>query len=80
MTSARTLRTLLEPDAEQLALFESNVPERFRLDDATRRRGMRHVAILKAKLEARYPSAPKPTPPDTPSRTPLGERAQGHAA
>lgn len=42
---------------EQLALFgRSAVPERFRLDDDTRRRGMRHVAELKARLEARYPS------------------------
>jgi hypothetical protein len=46
--------------ADQLSLFPpaSDVPDRFRLDDATRRRGLRHVARLRAQLEARYPSKP----------------------
>ncbi len=52
----------LDATVQQLSLFESNVPERFRLDDATRRRGMRHIARLKAQLEARYPSTPSPVP------------------
>ena len=45
---------------DQLSLFPaaSDVPERFRLDDATRRRGLRHVARIRAQLEARYPSKP----------------------
>jgi hypothetical protein len=44
----------------QLSLFPaaSDVPDRFRLDDATRRRGLRHVARIRAQLEARYPSKP----------------------
>ena len=78
MSSARTPH--LEPATEQLSLFQSNVPERFRLDEATRRRGLRHIAAIKAKLEARYPSAPRSEPPDGPPRTRLGERAHGHAA
>ena len=80
MSTARTLRPRLETATEQLTLFESHVPERFRLDEATRRRGLRHVAIIKARLEARYPSVPKPEPPDAPSRARLGERSHDHAA
>ena len=46
--------------SDQLSLFPatSTLPERFRLDEATRRRGLRHVARLRAQLEARYPSKP----------------------
>jgi hypothetical protein len=76
MTTTRTPRHL-EIASEQLTLFPSSVPERFRLDDETRRRGLRHVAILKAQLEARYPSGPAPVPRD---RAELGGRAHGHAA
>ena len=45
---------------DQLSLFPpaNSVPERFRLDEATRRRGLRHVARIRAQLEARYPSKP----------------------
>jgi hypothetical protein len=65
---------------EQLELFApSSVPERFRLDEATRRRGLRHVAELKARLEARYPSVRLPTPSPA-DRAPLGDRANGRAA
>jgi len=67
---------------DQLNLFTvSQVPERFRLDDATKRRGMRHVAELKALLEARYPSVPRSadTGTDRPRR-PLGARAARRAA
>lgn len=70
MTTNRS--TVLDPDidatVQQLSLFESTVPERFRLDDATRRRGMRHIARLKAQLEARYPSPPSPVPRVEPNR------------
>ncbi|MGH9270814.1 MAG: hypothetical protein ACRDZ2_06040 [Ilumatobacteraceae bacterium] len=37
---------------EQLTLLpEVEAPLRFRLDDATRRRGLRHVAEIRAQLE-----------------------------
>jgi hypothetical protein len=76
MTTPRTPRHL-EPATEQLTLFPSSVPERFRLDDDTRRRGLRHVAILKAELEAKYPSTPRPVPRE---HAELGARAHGRAA
>jgi len=67
----------LDATVQQLSLFQSNVPERFRLDDATRRRGMRHIARLKAQLEARYPSTPSPVP----RAKPKGDtKARDHAA
>ena len=46
------------PDApEQLTLLaEPAVPLRFRLDEATRRRGLRHIAEIRAQLE-RQPAA-----------------------
>jgi hypothetical protein len=50
-TSSRTDQPTLFPVA-------SDVPDRFRLDDATRRRGLRHIARIRAQLEARYPSKP----------------------
>jgi hypothetical protein len=38
--------------AEQLTLLpEPAVPLRFRLDEATRRRGLRHIAEIRARLE-----------------------------
>ena len=47
MTSSTTSAT-----AEQLTLLpEPTVPLRFRLDDATRRRGLRHIAEIRAQLE-----------------------------
>jgi hypothetical protein len=76
MTTTRTPRRL-EPATEQLTLFPSSVPERFRLDDDTRRRGLRHIAILKAQLEARFPASPSPVPR---ARTELGARAHDQAA
>ena len=38
---------------EQLSLLPdpADVPLQFRLDDATRRRGLRHVAEIRARLE-----------------------------
>ena len=46
MTSSTTSST-----AEQLTLLpEPAVPLRFRLDDATRRRGLRHIAEIRARL------------------------------
>jgi hypothetical protein len=75
MTTTRSRH--LEIATEQLTLFPSSVPERFRLDDDTRRRGLRHVAILKAQLEAKYPSTPTPVPRE---HARLGARADGRAA
>jgi hypothetical protein len=55
---------------EQLDLFPAPaVPERFRIDDDTRRRGLRHVAELKALLDARAASAAR-------AREPVGDRAR----
>jgi len=46
MTSSTTPHT-----AEQLSLLpEPSVPLRFRLDEATRRRGLRHIAEIRAQL------------------------------
>lgn len=39
----------------QLSLLpSSDVPLRFRLDDATRRRGLRHIAEIRREMEARH--------------------------
>lgn len=39
---------------KQLSLLpSSDVPLRFRLDDATRRRGLRHIAEIRREMEAR---------------------------
>jgi hypothetical protein len=76
MTTAHRSPAIGTPAVEQLALFpESTVPERFRLDEATRRRGLRHIAELRARLEARYPSPPEPAPTPAATRAPLGSRA-----
>jgi len=38
---------------EQLTLLpEASVPVQFRLDEATRRRGLRHIAEIRARLAA----------------------------
>jgi hypothetical protein len=57
--------------SDQLSLFpaSSDVPERFRLDEATRRRGLRHVARIRAQLEARYPSKAAARSPDRAPRS-----------
>jgi hypothetical protein len=52
MTTTRTLRN--NPDAEQLSLLESSpLPVQFRLDAATRRRGLQHATQLRQLLERR---------------------------
>jgi hypothetical protein len=86
MTSQHRTRRPVVP--LQLALFAApEVPERFRLDEATRRRGLRHVAALRARLEARYPSAPgadraaaQAQTETEAARIALGARANGRAA
>jgi hypothetical protein len=57
--------------SDQLSLFPaaSNVPDRFRLDEATRRRGLRHVARIRAQLEARFPSKAAARSPDRAPRS-----------
>jgi hypothetical protein len=55
---------------EQLQLLpEAAVPVQFRLDEATRRRGLRHVARIRAQLEARYPSKAAARSPDRAPRS-----------
>ena len=45
--------------AEQLSLLPAPaVPLRFRLDEATRRRGLRHIAEIRARLEQPARAAP----------------------
>ena len=48
------ISTTTSPSApEQLSLLPdaSTVPVQFRLDEATRRRGLRHIAEIRARLE-----------------------------
>lgn len=61
------MSTSTTPEApEQLTLLpEPTVPLRFRLDEATRRRGLRHIAEIRAQLE-RQPATRRrvmPLPP-----------------
>lgn len=73
------MKSSARPSTDQLTLFVAPaVPERFRIDEDTRRRGLRHVAELKARLEARYPTS-RPTSLRT-SRPRVGDRAAGKAA
>ena len=51
---------------EQLTLLPADaVPLRFRLDEATRLRGLRHIAEIRAQLERQPAARPKvvPLPP-----------------
>ena len=61
------MSTSTTPEApEQLTLLtEPAVPLRFRLDEATRRRGLRHIAEIRAQLERQPASRSKvaPLPP-----------------
>lgn len=57
----------------QLSLLSSSeVPPRLRLDDATRRRGLRHIAEIRRHMEARQ--AAKATE-QHPTRTPVRANA-----
>jgi len=54
--------------AEQLSLLpEPTVPLRFRLDEATRRRGLHHIAEIRARLAQPSPSAPAPIDVERPA-------------
>ncbi len=55
-----TERTIPEPPEQLTLLPVPTVPLRFRLDEATRRRGLRHIAAIRAQLDQR-PDAPPPT-------------------
>lgn len=73
------MKTTDGPTTQQLSLFvPTNVAERFRIDEDTRQRGLRHVAELKARLEARYPTS-RPTQLGS-RRATIGARAAGKAA
>ena len=58
------MTTSTTPQApEQLTLLpEPAVPLRFRLDEATRRRGLQHIAEIRAQLDRRPAPRPKLTP------------------
>jgi hypothetical protein len=56
--------TTTKSTPEQLTLLPAaDVPVQFRLDDATRRRGLRHVAEIRARLESARPATGSPAPP-----------------
>ena len=58
MTTSTTPET-----PEQLVLLpEPTVPLRFRLDEATRRRGLRHIAEIRARLAHQPDRRPAETP------------------
>jgi hypothetical protein len=45
---------ILHDEPQQLSLLPApEVPVRFRLDEATRRRGLQHIAEIRARLAAR---------------------------
>ena len=49
---------------EQLTLLPpTDVPVQFRLDAETRRRGLRHIAEIRARLDTARPSSGAPAPP-----------------
>jgi len=50
--------------SEQLTLLPpTDVPVQFRLDAATRQRGLRHIAEIRARLERARPASGSPAPP-----------------
>ena len=53
-----TAKTSRQDGAEQLTLLPvDTVPVQFRLDEATRRRGLRHIAEIRARLAERPATA-----------------------
>ena len=64
-----TERTTPEPPEQLTLLPAPTVPLRFRLDEATRRRGLRHIAAIRAQLDQRD-QQPDATPPATGARRP----------
>lgn len=77
-TAAAAATSTIATACEQLALFplRAGIPERFRIDEATRQRGLFHAARIRAQLEARHPSRPRPERAAEPRDRPaLGSRA-----
>ena len=64
---AMITRTTPEPPEQLTLLPPATVPLRFRLDEATRRRGLRHIAEIRAQLERRPVTRPRVDTP-LPSR------------
>jgi hypothetical protein len=65
-TTTTTTSTTSTSAPEQLTLVDlpaADVPVQFRLDAATRRRGLRHVAEIRARLETARPAPGSPAPP-----------------
>jgi hypothetical protein len=57
-------KTTTNSTPEQLTLLPAaDVPVQFRLDDATRRRGLRHIAEIRARLDSARPATGSPAPP-----------------
>ena len=46
-----TMTTNTDPPEQLTLLDEAKVPVQFRLDEATRRRGLAHIAEIRAQLE-----------------------------
>jgi hypothetical protein len=57
-------KTHTDSPAEQLTLLPNptGIPAQFRLDVATRQRGLRHIAEIRARLERDRPTG-SPAPP-----------------
>jgi hypothetical protein len=56
--------TTTKSTPEQLTLLPAaDVPVQFRLDEATRRRGLRHIAEIRARLDSARPTTGSPAPP-----------------
>jgi hypothetical protein len=56
--------TNTKPPSEQLTLLPTaDIPVQFRLDAATRQRGLRHIAEIRARLERARPTSGSPAPP-----------------
>ena len=58
-------KTNTDPAPEQLTLLPNaaDVPMQFRLDSATRQRGLRHIAEIRARLDRTRPATRAPAPP-----------------
>ena len=68
---AMTTSTIPEAHEQLTLLPDAAVPLRFRLDEATRRRGLRHIAEIRAQLEREPASRSRvaPLPPLHADRT-----------
>jgi hypothetical protein len=63
-TTSTTSNATTSSHPEQLTLLPAtDVPVQFRLDAETRRRGLRHIAEIRARLETVRPSPGSAAPP-----------------